>query len=289
MKPVKPSDVLSRFKLKRGASLAALGLVLFPLAAQAQYYGRGYGPVVGPYGGYGPGGHYVVPPDGDGPPPPPGPYGGPYGPYGGPPPYDPYAAGPGGPPPGPAYGEYDSPPRSGPRAAPYDGPPGQAPGLRGPSGPPSSQGGPGAVSLDMIQGRIKAAGYRLIAPPRHKGNIYLAEVEDSKSVRHRLVYDANDGHLIQNTPLGPVKKTGGPLPSEEGKAPGGPEPADQAKSASPPPNVPSPAAPHADEPPPPAAEPAPAPHSELTDGPQRMAGGDSVKIGIGQGPGVSIF
>jgi hypothetical protein len=119
------------------------------------------------------------------------------------------------------------------------------------------------VSLDMIQGRIKAAGYKLIAPPRQKGNIYLAEVEDSKSVRHRLVYDANDGHLIQNTPLGPVKKPGGPLPSEESKAPKGPEPGragepkanepapDEAKAVTPPPASP-PSAPHMDEPAPPA-------------------------------------
>jgi hypothetical protein len=116
------------------------------------------------------------------------------------------------------------------------------------------------VPVEAIETRIRAAGYRLIAPPRQKGNIYLAEVEDSKSVRHRLLYDANDGHLLQNTPLGPVKKPGGPSPSETGKAPKGPEPdragktdgpkevepADQAKAVSPPPP------PHADEPAPPA-------------------------------------
>ncbi len=288
MKPVKPSDVLSRFKLKRAVSLAALGLLLFPLSAQAQYYGRGYGPyVVSPYGGYDGGGRYVVPPDGG--PPPPGPYGGP---YGGPPLYGPYDAGPGGPPPGPAYGEYAPPPRPGPRPSPYDGPPGLPSGQRGPSasppgpGPSGGPGGAGPVSLDMIQGRIKAAGYRLIAPPRQKGNIYLAEVEDSKSVRHRLVYDANDGHLIQNTPLGPVKKTGGPggpLPSEQSKAPGGAgptggEPADQAKSVPPSTPAPPPPAPHGDEPPPPAAvDPVPAPRSELTDRPPRMAEEDSPK------------
>jgi len=62
------------------------------------------------------------------------------------------------------------------------------------------------ISLDVIQRKIQTAGFKLIAPPRHKGNIYLAEVEDSKSIRHRLVYDAHDGHLIENTSLGPVKK-----------------------------------------------------------------------------------
>lgn len=261
MKPVNPSDVLSRFRLKRGAGLLALGLMLFPLTAQAQYYGRGYGPyVVSPYGGYDGDGRYVVPPDG-GPPPPPGPYGGP---YGGPPPYGPYDdVGPGGPPPGSAYGEYDPPRRSGPRPLPYDGPSGPPSAQHGgpSSSPPAQgQGGAGPVSLDMIQGRIKAAGYRLVAPPRQKGNIYLAEVEDSKSVRHRLVYDANDGHLIQNTPLGPVKKPGGPLPSEESKAPKEPErgragepkanepAADEAKAGTPPPP-----APHMGEPAPPAS------------------------------------
>ena len=234
MKPINASDILSRFKAGRSALAFGLGFaVLLPIAAQAQYYGRAYEPVVGPYGGYGPGGHYVVPPDGSPPPyaPPP------YGPYGGPPPYDPYAAGPPGP---PSYGDYGDP-----RDAQYDAPPrrprqqsssGPSSGPRAPSAAPSSSssslGGP--ALLDTIQTRIKAAGYKLVAPPRQKGNIYLAEVEDSKSVRHRLVYDANDGHLIQNTPLGQAKKPDGPAPDAmDGAAP--PPPPAEAQIAAPPP------------------------------------------------------
>jgi hypothetical protein len=94
----------------------------------------------------------------------------------------------------------------------------------------------------------------LIAPPRQKGKIYLAEVEDSKSVRHRLIYDANDGHLIENTPLGPVKKPS-TVPPEESKAPMDREP-DVAKAVPPPPTEvyrePGPPVSHMDEPAPPA-------------------------------------
>jgi hypothetical protein len=64
----------------------------------------------------------------------------------------------------------------------------------------------GVVPVAVLERRIRSAGFRLIAPPRHKGNIYLAEVEDRNEIRHRLVYDAYSGELLENTPLGPVKK-----------------------------------------------------------------------------------
>jgi hypothetical protein len=135
-------------------------------------------------GGYGPYGYY------DG------------GPYGGPPPYYSEEEGP-----GPGY-----------RGGGYDGP-------RAPSGssahPPASQ-STDLVPVDLIRKRIIAAGYRLIAEPRHKGNIYLAEVEDKNAIRHRLVYDAHDGHLIENTALGPVKKLS--LPPQESSLPKTQEP-----------------------------------------------------------------
>jgi hypothetical protein len=64
----------------------------------------------------------------------------------------------------------------------------------------------GVVPLETIQKQVRAAGYRLIATPRHDGKIYLAEAEDNDALRHRLVYDALDGHIIENTVLGPAKK-----------------------------------------------------------------------------------
>jgi len=61
------------------------------------------------------------------------------------------------------------------------------------------------LASDVIEKKVRSAGYRLIAAPRHNGEIYLAEVEDNKSNRRRLVYDAFDGRLIENTVLGPAK------------------------------------------------------------------------------------
>jgi hypothetical protein len=114
------------------------------------------------------------------------------------------------------YGGYEGGPYSGDR---YYDPDDEGPGYRerrygygGPANAPATndrrpaQKDADVISLDAIQRKIHAAGFKLIAPPRHKGNIYLAEVEDAKSIRHRLVYDAHDGHLIENTSLGPVKK-----------------------------------------------------------------------------------
>jgi hypothetical protein len=155
-----------RNALVKGLSLS-LGLAaLMPAAADAQYYARGWG-------GYGP-----------------------YAPYGG----GPYDDG------GYYVPDDEGPEYRGPRYG-YGGPVND-PAFNGPS---SNNRRPAQkeaeiVSLDAIQKKIRAAGFKLIAAPRHKGNIYLAEVEDAKSIRHRLVYDAHDGHLIENTSLGPVKK-----------------------------------------------------------------------------------
>jgi len=154
-------------------TIAAIGLgsvLCVSSAAEAQFYGRGwdgYGP--GPYDGYRG-----------------GPYGG--GPYGTSP-----------------YADYDPDMEPGQR---YHGPRyddgSVPPSYRRPS--QADQPSQTIISIELIKRRIKAAGFRLIATPRHKGNIYLAEVEDGKAVRHRLVYDAHDGHLVENTSLGPIKK-----------------------------------------------------------------------------------
>jgi len=62
-----------------------------------------------------------------------------------------------------------------------------------------------ALSREAIEKKVESAGYRLIAKPRRNGEIYLAWGEDNKANRRRLVYDAFDGHLIENTVLAPAK------------------------------------------------------------------------------------
>jgi|GEM_PF-2692445 len=213
MQPITATSPLKWISPGLGRMALALSLGLaagFPIAAQAQYYGRGWGPYYG------------------------GPYGGPY------------------------YGN----PYYGPEPAPYSGPSPYDADDEGPeAGPPpgtSADREPGyqnaspkqtaSVPLELIKQRIREAGLKLIAPPRHKGNIYLAEVEDAKSVRRRLVYDAHDGHLLENTALGPVKKLRPPprgteaKPDQSGKAgmPQEREPVEQAKAANGPPIEPAP-------------------------------------------------
>ena len=45
-------------------------------------------------------------------------------------------------------------------------------------------------------------GLRLVGAPRQKGRIYLAETEDPHGQHRRLVFDAYDGTMVQNVPLG---------------------------------------------------------------------------------------
>jgi hypothetical protein len=95
-------------------------------------------------------------------------------------------------------GDYPGP---GPRDY-YPGP-GPRGGYEGPGGyrdEPSSP--PALVSLSDIRQRIEQRGLRLIAAPRRKGRIYLAAAEDARGARHRLVFDAYDGRLIENTLIG---------------------------------------------------------------------------------------
>jgi hypothetical protein len=59
------------------------------------------------------------------------------------------------------------------------------------------------MSLADIRQKVADRGMHLIATPRRKGRIFLAEAEDAHGIRHRLVFDAFVGRLIENTVLGP--------------------------------------------------------------------------------------
>jgi hypothetical protein len=115
---------------------------------------------------------------------------------------------------GPNYEESDYP---GPGPRDYYPGPGPRGGYGGPGGyrdEPSSP--PATLSLADIRQRIEQRGLRLIATPRRKGRIYLAAAEDARGVRHRLVFDAYEGRLIENTVIGskgsPAEK---PAPNSE--------------------------------------------------------------------------
>ena len=131
--------------------------------------------------------------------------------------------------PGWAYG----PPEryEGPRPYPYP----EAYGDRDEQGypPPPEYRRTGILPPTAIQRRVASEGLRLIAPPRHNGRVYLAEAEDQHGKRHRLVFDAYDGRLIQNRPFTKAPKAVArrsvhepiakprprPLPSEATKSP----------------------------------------------------------------------
>ncbi len=57
-----------------------------------------------------------------------------------------------------------------------------------------------------IRRRVAALGFHLIAAPRHKERIYLAEAEDVHGLMHRLVFDAYRGNIIENTKLATLPK-----------------------------------------------------------------------------------
>ena len=69
--------------------------------------------------------------------------------------------------------------------------------------------GPAAIPLGAIRELVALRLQHLIATPRRKGRIYLAETEDGRGIRHRLVFDAYEGRLLEDTVLGPR----GPLPN----------------------------------------------------------------------------
>ncbi len=69
-----------------------------------------------------------------------------------------------------------------------------------------SEEGDGPVPVSEIRRRVATMGFHLIATPRRKNRIYLAEAEDGHGLRHRLVFDAFEGKIIANTKLAPIHK-----------------------------------------------------------------------------------
>jgi len=67
------------------------------------------------------------------------------------------------------------------------------------------------VPLAEIRRRIAALGFHLIAVPRRKDRIYLAEAEDVHGLMHRLVFDAYQGNMIENTKLTVLPKRPKPV------------------------------------------------------------------------------
>lgn len=65
---------------------------------------------------------------------------------------------------------------------------------------------PRGVSVVEVRRHVAKLGLHLVAKPRKKDEIYLAEASDPDGTLHRLVFDAESGHLIQNKPLPPRKK-----------------------------------------------------------------------------------
>jgi hypothetical protein len=86
----------------------------------------------------------------------------------------------------------------------YPPPPGP-PGDEGPLAAPPGYFAP-ALTVADIRRRVARLGLHLVAKPRRRDNIYLAEAEDPNGVAYRLVFDAQAGRLIQNTKLPPLKK-----------------------------------------------------------------------------------
>jgi hypothetical protein len=66
-----------------------------------------------------------------------------------------------------------------------------------------------AIPLAALRELVAQRRLHLIATPRRKGRIYLAEAEDAHGLRHRLVFDVYEGRLLEDTVLGPKA----PLPN----------------------------------------------------------------------------
>jgi hypothetical protein len=75
--------------------------------------------------------------------------------------------------------------------------------------PRAAQPGYQPIPPGTIRRMVANMGLRLVAAPRQKGHIYLAETEDPQGQRRRVVFDAYNGTVVQNVPLGhgpkPVK------------------------------------------------------------------------------------
>ena len=64
----------------------------------------------------------------------------------------------------------------------------------------------GIMPAIEIRRRVAALGFHLIATPRRKDHIYLAEAEDTHGLMHRIVFDAYRGTILQNTRLPALAK-----------------------------------------------------------------------------------
>ncbi len=100
--------------------------------------------------------------------------------------------------------------------------------------------GEGILPLSEIRRRVATLGFHLVAVPRYKDRIYLAEAEDVHGLMHRLVFDAHAGNIIENTKLAPLPKKTKPAGELSGLEKGSAEAA---------PASGRPAAPNADGPP----------------------------------------
>jgi hypothetical protein len=85
--------------------------------------------------------------------------------------------------------------------------------------PEEEQPGDPPIPPATIRKWVSEMGLRLVAAPRKKGRIYLAETEDPQGQRRRVVFDAFDGTIIQNVPLGarpkPAASLAAPNPAKE--------------------------------------------------------------------------
>lgn len=114
-----------------------------------------------------------------------------------------------------ANAQYGPPPWAYPYYHEYHG------GYPSPPGPPGDEGPPGgpdypdsgyeapprSFTTADIRRRVTRLGLHLVAKPRRKDNIFLAEAEDPNGVAHRMVFDADSGRLIENTKLPPRKNS----------------------------------------------------------------------------------
>jgi hypothetical protein len=86
----------------------------------------------------------------------------------------------------------------------YPPPPGP-PGDEGPMTDAPSYYEPHGLTIAEIRRRVSRLGLHLVAKPRRKGDIFLAEAAEPNGTGHRLVFDAEGGKLIENTTL-PLRK-----------------------------------------------------------------------------------
>lgn len=94
-------------------------------------------------------------------------------------------------------------------------PPPPPPGYSGPVNNMASYEAPRGLTVAEIRRRVAHMGLHLVAKPRRKDNIFLAEAEAAGGSGHRLVFNADSGQLMENTALPPRKKhirPAGPIP-----------------------------------------------------------------------------